>query len=194
MLSLQDLLNPVNDTSEVAHRELSAVKDDVWPQLQILSSLASSGPINSLQAPPSVKHALELVVSYFTNTITSHTVNSSTLPTLPLADTQTLNLPPSPQKLLTRHQIPINRQTCLETVFYYPQHTLVEYPETSTTGSIGHIFTVDPACWISPALNFAYSLGGSHGMTPKGRSVTVSLLLDGLGKPVPCREMHTTCK
>lgn len=105
-----------------------------------------------------------------------------------------LSLPPSPEKLLTKHSVPINRQTCLDTVYYYPPNTLVEYPETSSTGAIGHVFSVDPACWISPALNFAYSFGGSHGMSQKDKAVRVSLLTDNSGDPVLCRERHATCK
>lgn len=104
-----------------------------------------------------------------------------------------LTLPPSPEKLLTKHSVSINRQTRLDTVYYYPPNTLVEYPETSTFGAIGHVFSMDPAYWISPALNFAYSMGGSHGMSQKDKSVKVSLLTDDFGEPVLCRERHVTC-
>ena len=52
---------------------------------------------------------------------------------------------------------------------------------------------LDPKEWISPHLNFAYSLGGSHGMSQKDKPVNVSVLADDFNQPVPCREMHITC-
>lgn len=110
-------------------------------------------------------------------------------------NTPLLSLPPSPENLRTEHLISINRQTRLDIVCHYPPNTLVEYPETTATATaaIGHVFSMDHTCWINPALNFAYSMGG-YGSSLKNKAVKVSLLTDNSGTPVPCKEIHSTCK
>ena len=198
MASLQDLLNPM-DPNTSPHRTPtspsatttflpSPSKENVSPQLDVLSKRK--------QAPPAVKQALDFAVSYFTGTrnvgppvwsqVSSHLhpatpPNTNTLPIVPLDTT-------------VCHNIQINRQTTLETVYHYTLNTLLEYLETSTDGSVGHVFTLDPQEWINPVLNFAYSLGGSHGMSQKSKTIKVGALVDVSGDQVPCREMHTMCK
>lgn len=114
----------------------------------------------------------------------------------PTSNAPLLSLPPSSEKLRIDQFISINRQTRLDTVYHYPPNTLVEYPETGATSisPIGHVFSMDSNCWINPALNFAYSLGGSHGASLKDKPVNVSLLTDHNGTLVPCKETHYTCK
>ena len=120
--------------------------------------------------------------------IPQHTQLSLSGPTPP-----GLPLSQADSEIATCQNVQLNGKTTLETVYYYPVNTLVEYPETSVNGQIGHIFSLDPLIWINPVLNFVYSLGGSHGMSQWDSSVTTSLLVNDLGDPVPCRESHITC-
>ncbi|KAJ7218166.1 hypothetical protein C8J57DRAFT_1095711, partial [Mycena rebaudengoi] len=46
--------------------------------------------------------------------------------------------------------------------------------------------------WQNPAQNFAYSQGKPNGQTLDGKYVHVSVLIDSLGKKVPCVESHST--
>ncbi|KAJ7210251.1 hypothetical protein C8J57DRAFT_1257262 [Mycena rebaudengoi] len=57
--------------------------------------------------------------------------------------------------------VKINRITTLEVLYEYPVGYILEYPETSSTGSIGHLFCMDPNDWQDPTLNIAYSRGGN---------------------------------
>jgi hypothetical protein len=201
MSSLHNLLNPLhNDASSSSHMPSSPIKENVRPQLDLLSTL--SGVSESTQAPSAVKHALDLAVSYFTSigNIPPMPPSSQPIPQHiqlllpgPSPTAPGLSLSWADSEILTRHNAQLNQQTTLETVYYYPVNTLVEYPETSVNGRIGHIFSLEPLNWINPILNFAYSMGGSHGMSQRDRSVTTTLLVDDLGVPVPCRESHTTC-
>ena len=204
MASLRDPLNPI-DFNTGPHRAptspsatatflLCPSKENVSPQLDVLSKI-NDLPI-SPQAPLVVKQALDFAVSYFTGTgnvgppVWSQ-ADSHLRPATPL---NTILLPIIPSDTIIHHNIQINRQTTLETVYYYTLNTLLEYPETSADGSVGHVFTLDPQEWINPVLNFAYSLGGSHGMSQKYKTIKVGALVDASGDQVPCREMHTTCK
>ncbi|KAJ7232408.1 hypothetical protein C8J57DRAFT_1533133 [Mycena rebaudengoi] len=57
--------------------------------------------------------------------------------------------------------VKINGITTLEVLYEYPVGYILEYPETSSTGSIGHLFCMDPNDWQDPTLNIAYSRGGN---------------------------------
>jgi len=167
-------IHPLSNTSSP-----SPGRENVSPEVEILSKRIS-------EAPLAVKEALELAVSYFTDA-------GNASPHLQLTPPPDITGPPViPSNTIIYRNIQINRQTTLETVYYYPLNTLVEYPETSVDGSVGHVFTLDPQEWINPMANFAYSLGGSHGMSQKAKTIKVSLLVDASGKRVPCRETHTT--
>jgi hypothetical protein len=187
MHPLQSPLNPIDlNVSPPSPHPLSSTsslspgQENVNPQLEILSKRLS-------EAPLAVKEAVELAVSYFTDAR-----NAS--PRLQLTPPPDITGPPViPSNTIVHCNIQINRQTTLETVYYYPLNTLMEYPETSVDGSVGHVFTLDPQEWINPMANFAYSLGGSHGMSQKAKIIKVSLLVDASGERVPCRETHTTC-
>lgn len=207
-MSIRETLRPssnINKTSK-DHRDRHwgqhLGQENIQPQLNILSDyLNASSPS---QAPPQVRHALDLAMQFFSgsyspsslsSTLLNHSLPSNTL-SLPNAGSSAPDLLPSytnTDPISIEYNIQINRQTTLSTVYHYPANALVEYPETSQDGRIGHIFTLDPNAWISPYLNFAYSLGGSHGSSKRGTSVTVSALVNLSGEKVPCREMHTTC-
>ncbi|KAJ7122366.1 hypothetical protein C8R44DRAFT_622071 [Mycena epipterygia] len=90
--------------------------------------------------------------------------------------------------------VAINRITTVEVLYEYPQGYVLEYPETSSTGSIGHLFRMNPDDWQDPTLNIAYSRGGNMGRTLSGASVNCLLLVDNIGDKVPCAERHTTCQ
>ncbi|KAJ6495977.1 hypothetical protein C8R45DRAFT_1052650 [Mycena sanguinolenta] len=91
-----------------------------------------------------------------------------------------------------RFNITINRITTLEVLYEYPLDYVLEYPETSATGAIGHLFRMDPENWHDPTLNIAYSKGGHTGKSLSRTSVQCSVLVDALGNPIPCAERHTT--
>jgi hypothetical protein len=204
MASLQDVLNLINlNTSP--HRTpaspsapatfpslLSLSKENVSPQLDILSKL-NDLPV-SPQAPLPVKQALDFAVSYFTSAGNVGVWLQAGSHLRPATPQNTTPPPIIPSDTIVHHNIQINQQTTLETVYYYTLNTLLEYPETSTDGSVGHVLTLDPQEWINPVSNFTYSLGGSHGMSQKSKTIKVGALVDASGDQVPCREMHMTCK
>ena len=103
---------------------------------------------------------------------------------------------PSPAENLSpsiTHNVRLNRKTTLCSLLHHPLGAIVEYPETSTAGPIGHLFEVSPDNWSNPRLNFAYSQGAPTGRTKSGDHVWCSLLVDGNGEKVPCLESHSTC-
>lgn len=124
-------------------------------------------------------------------------IESPTAAVLPIPPMPTIgeevNLGPIDHQQRVRH----NRQTLLEDVWTYPLHAYLEYPPTSSTGKVGHLFTIDPNDWTSPIEAVAYSLG--H---PKGGSRQESmeeppqslLLVNEMGQPVPCVRCHLTCE
>lgn len=113
MLALPALTHcPVSTSS------LSPGQENVNPQLKILSKHLS-------EAPLAVKEALELAVSYFTKA-------GNASPHLQLTPPQDITGPSViPSNTIVHFNIQINRQTMLETVYYYPLNMLVEYLETS---------------------------------------------------------------
>ncbi|TDL19151.1 hypothetical protein BD410DRAFT_727573, partial [Rickenella mellea] len=151
---------------------------------------------NSLQNPPSLSIQLQetifqLAVSL--DSILSPPVNS---PSAPTASTTT----PAPPFISYKHGEPSiifgdrsTRLTKLECVYYHPRGSHVEYPISSATGHIGHVFAVDPkaADSMHPRMNLSYGLG-----PPKGAhyDVTCDLLRDVFGTPVLCNSEHATCQ
>ena len=94
---------------------------------------------------------------------------------------------------MVEHNVCLNRNTKLHLLFRYLQGTIVEYPETSTAGPVGHLFEVSPDDWTSPQLNFTYSQGAPTGRMKTGSHVFCPLLVDDNGEMVPCQEVHSTC-
>lgn len=98
-----------------------------------------------------------------------------------------------------RHNVKINRQTTLDTLYVYQPGVVVEYPETKANGRVGHLFEMDPGVeWYNPANSFAYSLGEPKGSRVGSKSghrgaLTCTLLVDSQGSLVPVRESHATC-
>jgi hypothetical protein len=199
MLSLQSLLNPIANDSDTPSSESllprSPAKENVRPQLEALTKLSSLAFMRQITplAPPSIKNALDLAVTYFGDSGSSQSAPSTQHFNPRLHPSNPARQSPSSDTWI-QYNVEINRQTTLERVIFHPADSLVEYPETSTSGKIGHLFTIDPLQWVNPVHNFAYSLGGSRGMSPKDKPVKVSLLVDESGEMVPCRVSHSTCK
>jgi hypothetical protein len=113
-----------------------------------------------------------------------------------------LSLPLSDSNLAStvRTNVKLNKRTILDKVILHPPGALVEYPETSKFGRIGHIFSMDlnaaddiGSNWFNPIRNFAYSQGeprGSSGL----KIVKCALLTDVDGIEVDCKESHSTCE
>lgn len=121
------------------------------------------------------------------------TSNSSSSSNLPQAQDLDLHEP------VVRTNVKLNKCTILDKVIFHPPGALVEYPETSRLGRIGHIFSMnlnsagDISDWFNPTHNFAYSQGeprGSSGL----KVVKCALLTDMDGNEVDCKESHSTCE
>ncbi|KAK7015645.1 hypothetical protein R3P38DRAFT_3321572 [Favolaschia claudopus] len=102
--------------------------------------------------------------------------------------------PETPAVVKRRTNVAVNRITTLEVLYEYPVGYTLEYPETSSTGSIGHLFHIDPDNWEDSNLEYAYSRGGRMGRSVLGATVKCLLLVDAEGIAVDCSERHTTCE
>jgi hypothetical protein len=194
-LEIRDLLNadPTPETSGASHtpteapisaRQSSALNGvDIRPQLLHLAKFLNTSA--ALHAPRSVQQNLESVLKYLESCPNTH-VQEAIVPVIPDTSEST-----SPIK--RRTHVAINRITTLECLYEYPVGYVLEYPETSSTGAVGHLFRVDPNDWRDPTLNIAYSRGSNRGQTVAGKSVTCALLVDTEGNMVNCAERHTTC-
>lgn len=91
------------------------------------------------------------------------------------------------------YNVKINAKTMLMKVIFHPPGAVVEYPETSAHGRIGHVFTLNAESWINPTRSFAYSQGEPSSGGSKSKPVFIPLLKDGEGNMVPCIESHSTC-
>jgi len=98
-----------------------------------------------------------------------------------------------------QHNVKINRQTILDTLYVYPPGIIAEYPQTKANGRVGHLFEIDPEVeWHNPANSFAYSLGEPKGSRVGSKSggrgaLTCALLVDSQGSLVPICKSHATC-
>ncbi|KAJ7252177.1 hypothetical protein C8J57DRAFT_1238053 [Mycena rebaudengoi] len=163
---------------------------DVRPLLDKLATLSLTAPV---LAPFSVGQNLTEALA-FLSTIPPTTIPPAIPPaTIPPAAPPLLTpTPPIKEEL----DVPLNRQTRLSALYHYPIGALLEYPSTTDNDDklFGHLLKMDPAKWICPSGNIAYSLGSPHGQTLAGKSVTCNVLVDGQGKQVPCIERHSTCQ
>ncbi|TDL13991.1 hypothetical protein BD410DRAFT_684726, partial [Rickenella mellea] len=93
------------------------------------------------------------------------------------------------------YNVHLTRKITVNVLYRHKKGSLVEYPETMSGGSIGHIFELDPDNWNLPKHDFAYSLGlprGRGGSDAKGMHIKV--LTDRTGETVPCHAYHDTCQ
>ncbi|KAJ7671788.1 hypothetical protein B0H17DRAFT_1208972 [Mycena rosella] len=95
------------------------------------------------------------------------------------------------------YMVQLNRETTLERLFHHPRGATVEYPKTSSSGTVGHLFHVeaDPSQWPEclPWKDFQYSHGLPGGATMNGSFKYTQLLVNSRGKPVCCQIQHKTC-
>lgn len=165
----------------------SAPLIDIRSQLVKLTTFLNGN--DAIEAPPFIQENLHSVLGYLETRRDSLSSDAPlTIPRTPHdSDSESI----MPVKRSTN--VKINRITTLEVLYEYPVGYILEYPETSSTGSIGHLFCMDPDDWQDPTLNIAYSRGGNMGQTVSGASVKCDLLVDSTGKRVDCSERHTTC-
>jgi hypothetical protein len=194
-LAIQDLLN-ADSTSDAVAENMQATSPassripplppsphnlvDIRPQLLRLATFMNG--TTSFHAPPPVQRGLDSALQYL-ESLPGPEIQA-TLPRNPATD------PSPPLKRSTN--VAINRITTLEILYEYPVGHVLEYPETSSTGSIDHLFCMDPDEWEDPTLNIAYSRGGG-GQSLSRTSVKCLLLVDVEGNPVECSERHTAC-
>ncbi|KAJ7192676.1 hypothetical protein GGX14DRAFT_594308 [Mycena pura] len=93
------------------------------------------------------------------------------------------------------HNIKISNRTTLEKLYVYDiNDPIVEFPETSAAGSIGHFFPFKPGTThFHPARNFVYSQGEPRGTTGK-RATYCDLFVDSDGNKIPCKVSSSTCQ
>lgn len=117
----------------------------------------------------------------------------------PSPSTETTASNVSPPSLLhtppykVEENVKVTRQHTVDRLYTYSAGTLVEYPETSTTGRIGHLFELDPNNWFNPPAAFAYSQGSPGGKSKPTQKLYSEVLVDNEGKKVPCTVHHSTC-
>lgn len=140
-------------------------------------------PTGGVYVPDRVRRSLAIVVDHFTP-------NSRPLPALvPLPNHTAAD---GIASIAT--DIPLNRESTLELLLRYELGHSVEYPRTSATGKIGHLFQIDASAWVNPVEFVVYSQGSPHGATVKDKPVYCRLLVDSTGSEVPCRQTHSTCE
>lgn len=165
---------------------------NVTPQLNELAVLFNSEPhasTLSVRVPLRVQEAINTVLTFFTTEFPFPTTAQERLPSQPLLSPSFETHSPT-----VRFNVFINRKTTLEKLYTYHASTTVEYPETSSTGSVGHLLPLirSGTSWVNPARNIAYSQGEPRGTSGKNY-VECPVLIDDSGKPVPCRTLHSTC-
>ncbi|KAJ7140269.1 hypothetical protein C8R43DRAFT_892789 [Mycena crocata] len=178
VLGIPALLNP--DNTPV----------DIEPLIKQLATFSVSGD-SPLFAPPEIRRHLVAALDHL-----SH--HSSRIPPRPNPQGGPPVAMDGVENRTEQKEIQINRETILDVLYTYPQDTIIEYPETSSTGFIGHLFHMNSSnteTWANPIHNVAYSKGKPAGQTQAGKPVFVNVLKDAAtGKPVPCVLKHSTCQ
>ncbi|KAJ6467409.1 hypothetical protein C8R45DRAFT_938748 [Mycena sanguinolenta] len=176
-LRISNLLNP-DDTPL-----------DAAPLLSQLLTL--SGNKNSLLVPPEIHNHLRLAAKY----LEEISEPAQTTPSIPRVHPVITQPRCREVRRTTAHNIRITRETTLDVLYTYPVGAVVEYPEASSTGYIGHLFQIDPSKWSNPVLDVAYSRGTPSGQTPPEKAVYTKILRSSItNKAVPCIRSHTTCQ
>ena len=200
-LVLSDLLNPVELRPSTPPRpELVNVREE----LDEIALATTSGPVFvSPRTQQGLLRALGRLRTIPHSSLPSPARSPDNGPTTPnrlssMISSAPLPLPPTPSpqphlSMSIRHNVVLNRKTTLSTLYTYPLHTYLEYPETTASGVVGHLFAMDPDQWLRPSLSFVYSLGRPSGFSKKGDIIYCPLLVDKGGDEVPCFESHSTC-
>jgi len=203
MLLSEDILNPLPPRHSLEASCTPALSSfDSSPQRVITHNPHPASQTNTRDEPDTRKdaplfaqrnHHVQSSPPSYPNQRNSR-LPSSPQDLLVLSPHQSRTSSPAPSPLPTiERDVRLNRKTTLRTLFRYPLGTTIEYPETSSNGSVGHLFEVAPDEWSNPHLNFAYSQGAPTGRTQTGNYTFCSLLVDDNGEEVPCQEVHATC-
>ena len=110
----------------------------------------------------SLKDLLNPTPSSSSSAVSRTPASGSPFDPLQHRDNQHHSRTPSPPRNLSpvvEHDVRLSNKTHLRTLFHHPLGTILEYPETSRSGYIGHLFEVSPDAWSNPQMDFAYSQG-----------------------------------
>ena len=205
MLRLADLLNPASNTSKDPSESARPIPStpthaghvqtsnngvtDIWASLQELSTrVPLSGPVH---APLEVTRAISIVLGHLQNHSATPSPSMS-----PSTDSSSVGTPSRlpPSSVSWESDVSLTRYTTLSRLFRYTKGTILEYPETHSDHSIGHLFEMDAVNWVNPVDYIAYSRGAPMGGSKKNKPAFCDVLRDSVtGECVPCREFHTTC-
>ncbi|OSX56007.1 hypothetical protein POSPLADRAFT_1161553, partial [Postia placenta MAD-698-R-SB12] len=157
-----------------------------------------------------LSHTLDFAQLQFTNEITTCSTYTSYYGIVSVKQMSNLSDPIiSPFATCSRLTIPphllddvmdvefnvyVTRKTFVEELLRYREGAIIEYPRTSSTGSIGHLFKVPAEQWTNPSASFAYAQGSPRGRSPRTKPVFCNVLRDSIGNMVPCQESHSTCQ
>ncbi|KAL0955284.1 hypothetical protein HGRIS_004174 [Hohenbuehelia grisea] len=151
--------------------------------------------------PPSVLQALNHIVAHFqghptlSEPWTLHPLGTSSQPRSASHPTSPESVPDNAnQPIQVSYDVKLNRQTSLNILYTYAAGAMVEYPETTGDGRIGHLFRLDPDAWERPDGAFGYSYGNPGGALLRDNPRSCSLLKRMDGSLVPCIEIHRTCQ
>lgn len=170
---------------------------DASQQICILIKAFSSQP--RVLLPQRIRSAMDDLLEY----ISSHTQEETTaaVSLSPRVDQEDSNDFVALQEILVdtntapphvRYNVKLSHRTTLAKVIFHPEGKVIDYPETSAHGHIGHVIPVSLASeWVNPVRNFAYSRGEPKG--GRGSNLRCPLLVDDDGNEVPCHETHDTC-
>lgn len=183
MLSIHDLLNPTTPVGDA-------------PQRPIFNRAETPSPPRTARTPPDVSprppssppslgggsasHPRRALVE-------QHISLSQNSPPRPAPSTPTTN----DGILSTSHNVRIGPRSKVETMYHYSLDATLEYPETSDTGKVGHLFDISPGDFYNPRLSFAYSQGPPNGMK---KLAYCEALRDDNDELVPCKASHYTCE
>ncbi|KAJ7939940.1 hypothetical protein B0H13DRAFT_2299991 [Mycena leptocephala] len=123
---------------------------DIVPRLRALEEASRSH--ETLHAPLAVQEALDLLLAYVAD-VDCNNIGPDVPPP------RTITPPPDrPLQPNVQYNVKMNTRTTLETLYIHDSDALIEFPETSATGSVGHLFRMKAdASWFNPTRNVVYS-------------------------------------
>ncbi|KAJ7048278.1 hypothetical protein C8F01DRAFT_1285136 [Mycena amicta] len=171
---LANLLNPMEDVLEP-----DAQLVDIAPLLRRIASLSTSG--SSITVPVAVERRLADVLC----DLEQHLGPSPSANTRDVVESDQWE---------AETNVRLTSKTTLETLYHHPLGTLVEYLISGRRRPVGHMFRMDPADWVVPDPNIAYSRAHPMGRNEESKPYFCDLMVDGNGNKVPCFNTHSTCR
>ncbi|KAI0362906.1 hypothetical protein BV20DRAFT_1075618 [Pilatotrama ljubarskyi] len=176
---------------------LNPHEPDVQAELAALRNRLPGPESGPVVVPSHVYAALHVLLAHFNDIAPfphpRHSASEATARPQISANRSPLLPPPEPIPP-PEQDVKLNRQTTLELLFKYPSSATLEYPQTSATGSVGHLLRLDPTAWEDPCQYIVYARGAPNGASAKGKPVYCEVLRDPQGAMVPCRRSHSTCQ